>query len=215
MFEYNCLDCKEIFKVKNKPRKNRFSGLCKNCSAKRAAVDRVKVLNDGSKLCKKCNETKPANTDYFLKDKKGYFYPYCRECKKEYLKLRKNASSLSKENFSEIEVKKQKSNRIDKWANYLVDSSRNSAKRFGKEFDIDVDYILELYKKQNGKCYWFNIKLEPSNISKYPAKPSLDRLDCDKGYVKGNIVISCMAANLGRNSCDPEIFGNFCNLFRK
>ena len=218
MFTYNCLDCKELFEIKNKPRKNRFSGLCVNCAAKKAAIDRVKITDDGLKLCKKCNENKPANTDYFLKDKKGYLYPYCRECKRKYLsEKRKNLTSIihSDINIHENKTLKEKANRANKWAQYLVHSSRSSAKKYGKDFDIDENYILELYEKQNQKCYWFGIKLEPSILTKYPAKPSLDRIDCDKGYVKGNVVISCMAANLGRNSCDPEIFGNFCSLFRK
>lgn len=215
MFSYNCIDCQNIFEVKNKPRKNRFTGLCINCSTKRAAVSRVKVTEDGMKLCKKCNEYKPASKEYFLKDKKGYFYPYCRECKKEYLKSRKNITPLTEEELYERKISKQKVDRTKKWANYLVDSSRNSAKRCGREFDIDVSYILELYEKQNQKCYWFGIKLEPSTVSKYPAKPSIDRLDNDKGYVKGNVVITCMTANYGRNSCDAEVFELFCRQLRK
>lgn len=215
MFSYTCIDCKNVFEVKNKPRKNRVSGLCKKCSIQKAAAKRVKVTDDGMKLCKKCAEYKPANTEYFLKDKKGYFYPYCRECKKEYLKSRKNTTPLTKEELYERKLSKQKVARSKKWANYLVDSSRNSAKRYGREFDIDVDYILDLYEKQNQKCYWYGIDLEPSPVSKYPAKPSIDRLDNNKGYVKGNIVISCMAANYGRNSCDVEVFKNFCKTLRK
>ncbi len=215
MFSYTCSDCENVYEVKNKPRKNRVTGLCKKCSTKRAAVSRVKVTEDGMKLCKKCNEHKPATIEYFLKDKKGYFYSYCRECKKEYLKLRKNITPLTKEELYERKVSREKVYKLEKWANYLVDSSRNSAKRYGREFDIDVDYILELYEKQNQKCYWFGIKLEPSTVSKYPAKPSIDRLDNNKGYVKGNVVITCMAANYGRNSCDAEVFHNFCSKLRK
>ncbi len=214
MFSYTCSDCENVYEVKNKPRKNRFTGLCKNCSIKKAAINRVKVSDDGMKLCKKCNDHKPATTEFFLKDKKGYFYPYCRECKKEYLKSRKNITPLTEEELYERKISKQKIDRTKKWANYLVDSSRNSAKRCGREFDIDVDYILELYEKQNQKCYWFGIKLEPSTVSKYPAKPSIDRLDNNKGYVKGNVVISCMAANYGRNSCDAEVFESFCKQLR-
>jgi hypothetical protein len=97
MFSYTCSDCENVYEVKNKPRKSRVTGLCKKCSTKRAAVSRVKVTEDGMKLCKKCNEHKPATIEYFLKDKKGYFYSYCRECKKEYLKLRKNITPITKE----------------------------------------------------------------------------------------------------------------------
>ena len=121
---------------------------------------------------------------------------------------------LSNEDIQQNKIFKEKSKRANKWAQYLVYSSRNSAKKYGKDFNIDENYILKLFEEQNHKCYWFGITLEPSHLTKYPAKPSLDRLDCDKGYVKGNIVISCMAANLGRNSCDPEVFQKFCEQLR-
>lgn len=218
MFTYNCLDCKELFEIKNKPRKNRFSGLCKDCSAKRAAVNRIKVSDDGFKICKKCNESKPASTDYYLKDKKGYFYPYCRDCKKEYLSKRYIPSSrvkLSDEELCEKNIERINISRVNKWAKHLVNSSRHNAKRYGKEFDIDEEYILKLYEEQNHKCYWYGVLLEPSIIHRYPAKPSIDRLDSEKGYTKGNVVISCMAANIGRNSCDANIFENFCKILRK
>jgi hypothetical protein len=215
MFSYTCIECENVCKVKNRPRKNRTSGLCKICSRKKAAARQVKVTEDGMKLCKKCNNYKPAETDYFLKDKKGYFYSYCRECKKEYLRSRKNISPLTKEEIHETKTSLQKVDPDKKWAKHLLNSSRHCAKRHGREFNIDVNYILELYEKQNHKCYWYGIQLESSTISKYPAKPSIDRLDNDKGYIKGNIVISCMAANYGRNSCDTQIFESFCKLLRK
>ncbi len=218
MFSYTCIDCENVFEIKNKPKKNRFTGLCKNCSTKRAAINRVKVTDDGMKLCKKCNDYKPATIEHFLKDKKGYFYPYCRDCKKKYLSNRYVPSErikLSNEELCEKNIARINISRVDKWAKHLVNSSRNNAKRYGKEFNIDEDYILKLYEEQNHKCYWYGVLLEPSIIHRYPAKPSLDRLDPEKGYVKGNVVISCMAANIGRNSCDADIFQNFCNLLRK
>jgi hypothetical protein len=217
MFSYNCSNCEKFCEIKNKPRKNRFSGICKDCSVKKTALNRIKVSEDGFKLCKKCNESKPASTDYFLKDKKGYYYPYCRECKKEYLSERYVPSSrlkLSGEELIERNTARINISRVNKWAKHLVNSSRHNAKRYEKEFDIDEEYILELYEKQNQKCYWYGVLLEPSIVNRFPSKPSLDRLDPHKGYIKGNVVISCMAANIGRNSCDAMIFENFCKNLR-
>jgi hypothetical protein len=218
MHKYICLDCEKEIEIKNKPRKDRFSGLCTTCSSKRAALKRVKVTKDGYKICKKCNESKPATIEHFLKDKKGYFYPYCRDCKNKYLNqnyVRRPKVKLSDQELYEKNISRINKSRIDKWAKHLINSSRHNAKRYGKEFDIDEEYILDLYEEQNHKCFWYGVLLEPSNINRYPSKPSLDRLDSEKGYVKGNVVISCMAANIGRNSCDADIFENFCKMLRK
>jgi hypothetical protein len=218
MYSYYCKKCDLLFEIKNKPRKNRFTGLCRDCSAKEAAINRVAISNELQKTCKKCNEIKPANEENFLKNKKGYFYPYCRQCKNKYLKERYVPSTKKK--LSEEELKSNKksryqSDKTNKWQKLLINSSRHNAKRYGKEFDIDENDILELYNKQNHKCYWFGIELIPSVVNRSPYKPSIDRLDCNLGYVKGNIVLSCMAANIGRNNCDAEIFAEFCENLRK
>lgn len=218
MYIYNCSNCEKFCEVKNRPRKNRFSGLCKDCSVKKSALKRIKVSDDGFKLCKKCNEFKPASEENFLKNKKGYFYSYCRICKNKYLKERYVPSTKKK--LSEEELKLNKSiryaqDKTNKWQKLLVNSSRHNAKRYGKEFNIDENYILELYENQNHKCYWYGIELIPSSINRSPYKPSIDRLDCNLGYVRGNVVLSCMAANIGRNNCSAEIFAEFCENLRK
>lgn len=44
----------------------------------------------------------------------------------------------------------------------------------------------------------------PSNIKNYPFKPSLDRLDINKGYIKDNVVLTSLFANLGRKTTSIE-----------
>jgi hypothetical protein len=218
MHKYICLDCEKEIQVKNKPKKSKFTQICRACTIKKLSIKNIAITEDLQKLCRKCNNFKPATTEHFLKNKKGFLYSYCRECKNKYLSERYVPSEkikLSDEELCEKNIARINISRVDKWAKHLVNSSRHNAKRYGKEFDIDEDYILKLYEEQNHKCYWYGVLLEPSIIHKYPAKPSLDRIDSKKGYVKGNVVISCMAANIGRNSCDAEIFQSFCDLLRK
>lgn len=43
-------------------------------------------------------------------------------------------------------------------------------------------------------------------------KPSLDRIDRLKGYVKGNVVLSCYAANIGRNETPVDIWVDFLDV---
>lgn len=71
---------------------------------------------------------------------------------------------------------------------------------------IDLKFIEELLIKQNNKCYWFNIDLDIDSIegSRNPAKLTIDRLDCSKGYSKDNVVLTSYAANCGRGDCSIE-----------
>ena len=82
-----------------------------------------------------------------------------------------------------------------------------------EEYIIDLKFIKQLFKKQNGKCYWYNIKLEIDSIegSRNPSKLTIDRLDCTKGYTKENVVLACYAANCGRGDCSVENWKSIIN----
>lgn len=217
MHKYICLDCEKEIEVKNKPRKNRFKQVCRSCTNKKIAIKNIAITEDLQKLCKKCNILKPATTEHFLRNKKGFLYSYCRECKNKYLSDRRVSSprvKLSDEELKNRKINRYNNDKINDWARLLVNTARHNAKRYGKEFNIDTDYVLDLYENQNHKCYWYGIKLSPSLTHRDPSKPSLDRLDCSLGYVPGNVVLSCMAANIGRSNCEVEVFFEFCKHLR-
>ncbi len=98
------------------------------------------------------------------------------------------------------------------WASRLCRSARG---RKNLECNITKEDILELFELQNGKCYWYGIPMVATENSKDPQQPSLDRLDPEKGYVKGNVVLTCLAANFGRNRTNIERFKEFVELLRK
>lgn len=85
------------------------------------------------------------------------------------------------------------------WAYCLMRtiSSRESKYNRVRDKNVTIKYIRELLKKQNGKCYWLGTDLDITNKCKL-RKPSLDRLDNNKGYEVGNIVITSLFANTGR-----------------
>lgn len=91
---------------------------------------------------------------------------------------------------------------VTAWASRIFRhiSEKNRKKYNLQKTDFDFKYIKELYKIQNKKCYWFDIEIAPSKIPRHPLKPSIDRLDNNKGYTKDNIVLCSLMANLARNS---------------
>lgn len=154
------------------------------------------------KICKICGETK--SIDDFYKSQRGLKCKVCtlnitREYKRE---KRKNSD------FKKSEGVKQKERRTRLWQNTLIHDS----KRKGVENTLTVNDVNEMYKNQNGLCYWFKVPLIPSNKTKHPQQPSLDRLDRNKGYTKDNVVLTCYSANIGRNESDVETWKNFLSL---
>jgi hypothetical protein len=94
------------------------------------------------------------------------------------------------------------------WENLLLNHSKSRE----CENTLTVEDISDIYKKQNGLCYWFKVPLIPSLIKKHPQQPSLDRLDRSKGYVKDNVVLSCYAANIGRNESNIDVWLDFLDV---
>lgn len=80
---------------------------------------------------------------------------------------------------------------------------RNAAVR-NIDFEISIDYLWELYKKQNGKCALTGLKIGFGKCSSDRNEASLDRIDSNKTYVKGNVQwvhkdVNKMKMNLNQN----------------
>jgi len=158
-----------------------------------------------TKLCVVCNIEK--NLDDFYKSQRGR---KCKNCILEKGKIYKKIKRANTE-FKKIESQKQKERRVRLWQNTLIHDSRHRK----IENTLTVEDVNELYSKQNGLCYWFNIPLIPNEKSKHPQQPSLDRLDRNKGYTKENVVLCCYSANIGRNENDLETWKNFLEVLKK
>jgi len=157
------------------------------------------------KQCSKCKMLKP-ESDFYISQRGNR----CKECILKVTREHKRRYRLNPE-FKKTESLKQKERRVRLWQNTLIhDSKRN------KEHTLSVDDVNEMFDNQNGLCYWFKIPLIPSDKTKHPQQPSLDRLDRNKGYTKDNVVLCCYSANIGRNENDQETWETFLNiLFNK
>ena len=157
------------------------------------------------KICKICGETK--SVDNFYKSQRGLKCKVCTlNITREYKRQKRKSSD-----FKKSEGVKQKERRVRLWQNTLIHDSKHRL----VENTLTVDDINEMFEKQNGLCFWFKMPLIPSNYSKHPQQPSLDRLDRNKGYTKDNVVLTCYSANIGRNENNLETWKNFLNLLFK
>jgi hypothetical protein len=155
-----------------------------------------------TKFCKKCNEYKPINEFYSSQKTlmcKFHVNEIGKVNKKKYREDTKN---------KEKEKLKYQERKIRLWANILIQHSKNrSCENTLTSYDI-----LEIFKIQNGLCYWFKIPMQPSLINKHPQQPSIDRLDRTKGYTRDNVVLSCYSANIGRNENDVDTWKKFLSI---
>ena len=152
--------------------------------------------------CSKCGEAKSDND--FYQSQRGN---RCKECILIGTRKYKRKKRIDPEH-RKIEADKQKERRVRLWQNTLIHDSKNR----GVEHTLTIDDINQLFQKQNGLCYWFKIPLIPSNDSKHPQQPSLDRLDRTKGYTLDNVVLTCYSANIGRNETSVEDWEKFLIL---
>ena len=94
----------------------------------------------------------------------------------------------------------QSKERIDTWSDddflkYKLLGVKNKGKNHN--FDIDEEYILELLKIQNNKCIYSGVELLLKTNSQNSL--SIDVVDNDLGYVKGNIVLCSSYFNTMKN----------------
>lgn len=94
-------------------------------------------------------------------------------------------------------------------------SLKRGAKNRNIEFDITIEYIWDLFEKQNKKCAIS--KIDIMLYSDYLIKniASLDRIDNTKGYIKGNVQWLHKHVNIMKNSHNQDYFIDLCKSIVK
>ena len=78
-------------------------------------------------------------------------------------------------------------------------------KKKKKDFDLTTEYLKEIWNLQKGICPYTGIKMKLPKCGKdwdhtfTMDKMSLDRIDSDKGYIKGNVQFVCLGINYAKN----------------
>jgi hypothetical protein len=96
----------------------------------------------------------------------------------------------------------------------LSKTKHSAKKKRNLDFDISIDYVMKLLKKQKGKCALTGWDLEfqrgGSWHGKNPRGATLDRINSNKGYVKGNVWLACCKPNIIKSSLSIKEFRHLC-----
>lgn len=99
--------------------------------------------------------------------------------------------------------------------------ARRARRRKQHECDITPAYLKEVWEKQEGRCVWTNVPLVlPLSSYKHDTSnpnviASLDRIDNNKGYVKGNVQFVMTPLNYAKNNFSDEVVMNLVRLIRE
>jgi hypothetical protein len=93
------------------------------------------------------------------------------------------------------------------WARIAHSAAGNKMRR-KILLEVDKEYAWELFLKQGGKCYFTN---QPLKLCKGIANTaSIDRIDNEQGYVKGNIRWVHKHINIMKNRYTDSYFVGLC-----
>lgn len=99
------------------------------------------------------------------------------------------------------------------WPEYLT--KRNKKLGF-EDSDVDFKYLWELFLLQNRKCALSGLDLtfhgNRKSYGGFERTASLDRIDSDQGYYKGNIQWVHKHVNIMKNKYSQEYFTMICKL---
>lgn len=156
----------------------------------------------------------------------------CIKCRKIFEGIRENYHLLcyreggnisynSKCKYCQNEINRKRRIEYRKDYEKFIESKLSSYKARAKElnvpFDIDSEYLIDMFKLQKSKCYYTNEEISFENVigdNKYPHlyQPSLDRKIPEKGYVKDNVVWCSYKLNRMKNDTPYDEFIDICRI---
>jgi hypothetical protein len=91
----------------------------------------------------------------------------------------------------------------------LIRMFKGQADVKGKQWDLNIKYLGDLFEKQNGKCFYTGWDLEVGT-SRSSKTASLDRIDSSKGYIEGNVQWVHKDVNIAKNALSHNKFLIMC-----
>ncbi len=89
----------------------------------------------------------------------------------------------------------------------MLASAKHRVKTTNLEFNIDLNFLNDLYNKQKAKCVYSG---QPLSLEKGDNGISLDKINAKLGYTKDNVVFTTWKINQMKKHYSKEIFIETC-----
>jgi hypothetical protein len=186
---------------------------CNNCGTniyrERRSADahhKCPILSGNNKRCYKCKKWKDVTLFNKSRNLSGGVAKQCRECynkEEAVIKCNKSRNHRFKHSIENGDISFYIKRRIC--------TVKSRARKQNIEFNLDAAYLTSLWKKQNGLCFYSSIPMKNSmKQDGFQAwdGPSLDRIEPERGYVKGNVVWCIFGINSFKQSLGLNSFQN-------
>lgn len=205
-------------------------------AVRRREERRLQVIAAGGKVCCRCNERKSPELFATRLASADGLESFCIDCNRARWRERRKDPGIRLEHRSKAkrhywkDPEKARARaraynaqrapnayrlaherwRETRWAERMIPSLNRYriVSKFGPTA-LTAKELRSLFEQQGGRCYWLGIPMVPSRLKRDPRRPSIDRLDNNRGYVQGNVVLTCQFANMGRSQLDAESFRAF------
>jgi hypothetical protein len=181
-------------------------GKTQSCGCRlKDAISKPRVIHkkDNKLLCSRCKEYKHKD-QFFNASKKDKQYQY-------YVKYRDGVRTVCKQCESEKAKEKRRKMTPRDNIKYLVSGAKQRATTHDIPFNIDKEYIEEIYDMQHEKCALSGIRFQINLCNgRNKFAPSIDRIDPKKGYTKGNVRLLCSSVNMMKSDMTDDELINIC-----
>lgn len=157
---------------------------------------------DGTKQCIVCDEIKSVNDFYVDAKARCGYRGRCKKCEIAYLN-------------------KMKSGSIDYFLKGLVQTNKTNGKHgsqrrreYSENSCITAEFLTEMWAKQDGKCAVTGVPMThiQGQGRKIWTNVTVDRVDCEIGYVADNCRLVCRAVNYMKNAMTDKEMLQWCAL---
>lgn len=188
---------REYFKRNTICSEDKFHHKCRSCEIEELMQTE---WQDGKLLCHKCKVFKPE--DCFSKNGSS-------------CKSRNNRRYICKECFKtkqqNLDIALDNDKKLKKCLRFRLLGARDRSKKHDIAFNLDLDFLMQLWEKQKGRCALSGVQMTfELKKGRVATNVSIDRIDSKEGYIKSNIQLVCMACNQIKSDLELENMYKFC-----
>ena len=150
-------------------------------------------------------------------DKVEYWYFKCELCHTDGVRRK---TDVMRGKIKSCGCHKNKGSNNGQWYGYEELNGRTfghykkGAKKRNIEFNVTIEYLWDVYIKQNKKCPYTGVELilsPKTSDNRTPENASLDRIDSSKGYIEGNVQWVLKKVNNMKNDMSHDEFIELCS----